>query len=135
MHTWLTLGASAVYFVLAASVLAVLPALIAWAVLRWASGGQILFNRAYYAALLWTLGAGVLALAAVIVAGKGQIDPHHPWASPWVRGALLADLLLGTLLIWRLVPVSRHRLALSHACLGAAAAIVPLLLTLVLYSR
>lgn len=136
MHALLTLSSSLVYFVLAASVVAFVPALISWGVLRWATGCPVPFNRAYYASLVWVFAGSAVALLLLLAGGRDAIDLARPLASPWVRAAALADLLLGAVVFWRMVPRGDgRRISLGNACLGAALAALPAIAALALLHR
>lgn len=122
MHAALTLLSALVYFVLAASALAFVPGVITWRVLRWATGCAVPFNRSYYASLLWTGLASIATLAILIAAGDRAIAMTQPLGSPWLRVALVLDMCLGVLLIWRLVPRGDgYRISIFNACTSVAA--------------
>jgi hypothetical protein len=118
----LTLLSSLVWWVLYSSIGALFCALIAWVVLRWCEHGPPVFNRVYLACLLWTL-AGALMVGGVAI-HEGHVAPPYGalLASGALRLALVADMLLGVVLLWRLIP--RHdarRIRPASACLAVAA--------------
>ncbi len=121
MTTLLTLISTAVWWVLYSSLIALLCALIGWGVLRWAEGRAVVFNRLYLACLVWTL-AG-MALVGGVAALSGHL--HPPYApllqSGALRLALVADMVLGVWLIWRLTPrLDARRMRLTSACMAVA---------------
>lgn len=121
MSTLLAWLSFLIWWLLSCSVGALFSALAAWAVLRWAEHGTgTVFNRVYLACLLWHLAGCLIGLAAWHF---GRLQPPYAaaLASPWARGALLANMLLGAFLLWRLVPRSdAHRVRPASACLAAA---------------
>jgi len=122
MTTLLTLISSLLWWVLYSSIFALFFALIAWAVLRWAERGNVVFNRVYFACLLWNL-IGMLLIVGV-AAFEGHL--HPPYAtllgSGLLRGALVLDMLIGSVLLWRMTPrVDAHRIRIGSACLAVAA--------------
>jgi uncharacterized BrkB/YihY/UPF0761 family membrane protein len=122
MTTVLTLLSSLLWWVLYSSVLALLFALVSWPVLRWSERCAVVFNRTYLACLLWAM-LGLLLVASV-AAFEGHL--HPPYApllnSGLLRWALVLDMLLGTALLWRLVPrVDAHRIRPGSACMAVAA--------------
>lgn len=121
MSTALTVISTLLWWVLYSSMAALAFALIGWCVLRWAERCAVVFNRVYLACLLWTL-AGLLLVIGV-AAYEGRL--HPPYAalldSGLLRGALVLDMLLGCVLLWRLVPrVDAHRIRPGSACLAVA---------------
>ena len=116
--TWLSF---LIWWLLSCSVGALFTALLAWVVMRWAEHGVgAVFNRIYLDCLLWNLAGFLIGLVAWHV---GRLQPPYAaaLASPWVRGALLANMLLGAFLLWRLVPRrDAHRVRPASACLAAA---------------
>jgi len=118
----LALISSLVWWVLYGSIGALACALIAWVVLRWAERCNVVFNRVYFASLIWTL-LGMLLVAGV-PAHEGIVRPplRPLLASNLLRGALVADMLIGAALIWRLTPrIDAHRVRPGSACLAVAA--------------
>jgi len=114
---------SLLWWVLYGSIFALFFALVAWVALRWAERCNVVFNRVYLACLLWSL-AGLLLVAGV-AAHEGRLRPPYAalLASTPLRLALVLDMLLGALLLWRLVPrVDARRIRLSSACMAVAAA-------------
>ena len=122
MTTVLTLFSSALWWVLYSSMAALVFALIGWSVLRWAEGVAVVFNRLYFACLLWALVS--VALVALVAAAEGHLQP--PYApllrSGALRWALVADMLVGAALIWRLTPrIDARRVRPGSACMAVAA--------------
>lgn len=118
----LALISSLVWWVLYGSIGALACALIAWVVLRWAERCNVVFNRVYFASLIWTL-LGMLLVAGV-AAHEGIVRPplRPLLASNLLCGALVADMLIGAALIWRLTPrIDAHRVRPGSACLAVAA--------------
>ena len=121
MHLALTILSSLIYFVLAASVLAVVPGVVTWRVLRWSTGCPVPFNRTYYASLLWMLLGGALTLLVLLAGGDHGVALQQPLASPWLRLSLLLNMLLGVVLTWRLVPRGDgYRITVLNACTSVA---------------
>lgn len=121
MHLALTVLSSLIYFVLAASALAVVPGVVTWRVLRWSTRCPVPFNRTYYASLLWLLLGGALTLLVLLAGGDRGVVLLQPLASPWLRLALLLNMLLGVVLTWRLVPRGDgHRISVLDACTSVA---------------
>lgn len=122
MITLLTVLSSLLWWVLYSSIFALLFALIAWAVLRWAERGNVVFNRVYLACLVWNL-IGLLLIVGV-AAYEGHLQP--PYApllnSGLLRLALVLDMLIGSALLWRLIPrVDARRIRPASACMAVAA--------------
>jgi hypothetical protein len=122
MTTVLTLISSLLWWVLYSSIGALFFALIGWSVLRWTERSAVVFNRLYLACLLWNL-AGVL-LVVCVAAYEGHL--HPPYAalmrSGLLRCALVLDMLIGTVLVWRLTPrVDARRIRPGSACMAVAA--------------
>lgn len=122
MITLLTVLSSLLWWVLYSSIFALLFALIAWAVLRWAERGSVVFNRVYLACLVWNL-IGLLLIVGV-AAYEGHLQP--PYApllnSGLLRLALVLDMLIGSALLWRLIPrADAHRIRPASACMAVAA--------------
>jgi len=121
MTTLLTVISSLLWWVLYSSMAALVCALIGWSVLRWAERCAVVFNRIYLACLLWTL-AGMLLVVGV-AAYEGRL--HPPYAalldSGLLRGALVLDMLIGSVLLWRLVPrIDARRIRPGSACMAVA---------------
>lgn len=117
----LALVSSLVWWVLYGSIGALACALIAWVVLRWVERCNVVFNRVYLACLVWTL-LGMLLMAGV-AAHEGIVRPplRPLLASNLLRVALVADMLLGAVLVWRLTPrVDARRVRPGSACLAVA---------------
>ncbi|MDE2155351.1 MAG: hypothetical protein KGJ32_05565 [Xanthomonadaceae bacterium] len=122
MTTVLTLVSSLLWWVLYSSIFALFCALIAWAVLRWAERGNVVFNRVYLACLLWNL-TGMLLIVGV-AAFEGRLHPPYAalLSSGLLRGALVLDMLIGSVLLWRMTPrVDAHRIRIGSACMAVAA--------------
>jgi hypothetical protein len=122
MITLLTLLSSLLWWVLYSSIFAMFFALIAYAVLRWTERSRVLFNRVYLACLLWNL------IGLVLIVGVAGFEGHlHPpyaplLASGLLRFALVLDMLIGTVLLWRLIPrIDAHRIRPGSACMAVAA--------------
>lgn len=122
MTTVLTLLSSLLWWVLYSSIFALVFALIAWPVLRWAERSNVVFNRLYLACLLWSL-TGVLLVAAVALYEGHVKPPYAPLlASGALRFALVLDMVIGVALLWRLIPrTDAHRIRPTSACLAVAA--------------
>jgi hypothetical protein len=121
VNTLLTFLSAVIWWVLYSSAAALVPALLVWIILRWLEKTPVLFNRAYLASLFWTLfglGAGGLVLLAL------RSSPAHGYAmfsSPWLRGVLVLDMIVGALLIWRMVPrIDARRVRPTSACMAVA---------------
>lgn len=122
MTTVLTLFSSVLWWVLYSSMAALACALIGWCVMRWSEGITVVFNRLYFACLLWALLS--IALVTLIAAAEGHL--HPPYApllrSGMLRWALVADMLVGAIFIWRLTPrADARRVRPGSACLAVAA--------------
>lgn len=136
MSLWLTIISSLLGWVLYSSLLALFLALIAWPVLRWAEHSGVVFNRVYLACLLWNLIGSALLVA--VAAQQGLLQPPHAGLlqssvlqsrvlqsgllqSGVLRGALVLDMLLGSVLLWRLIPRSdARRIRPASACMAVA---------------
>lgn len=121
MNALLTVVSSLVWWVLYGSIAALCCALIAWVVLRWIERCNVVFNRVYLACLLWTL-LGMLLVVGV-AAYEGHLQPpFRPLlASGLLRWTLVADMLIGAALVWRLTPrLDARRVRLGSACLAVA---------------
>lgn len=122
MTTALTLLSSLLWWVLYSSIFALLFAVIAYAVLRWAERSTVVFNRVYLACLLWNL-IGLLLIAAV-AAFEGRLHPpyHALLNSGLLRVTLVLDMLIGSALLWRMTPrVDARRIRAGSACMAVAA--------------
>ena len=80
----LTLLSAAIWWVIYSSAAAVVPALITWLTLRWLEKTAVVFNRAYFASLIWMLLA-VLTGGLVIASQHGQAVGQSLFALPWMR--------------------------------------------------
>jgi hypothetical protein len=121
MTTLLTLISSLLWWVLYSSIGALFFALIGWSVLRWTERCAVVFNRLYFACLLWTL-IGVL-LVVIVAAYEGHLHPPYAalMSSGLLRCALVLDMLVGTVLVWRLTPrVDARRIRPGSACMVVA---------------
>ena len=118
----LTLISTLLWWVLYSSIGALLFAIIAWSVLRWAERCPVVFNRAYFACLVWTL-FGLLLVGGVAMAEGHTHPPYGPLlGSMWLRGALVVDMVAGVVLLWRLIPrIDAHRIRPTSACMAVAA--------------
>ena len=122
MQTLLTLLSTLLWWVLYGSIVALFASLVAWPVLRWSERSNVVFNRVYFACLLWSLlGQLLVGLAA---AHEGNVRPPYGplLASLPLRLALVVDMLVGALLLWRLTPrVDARRIRPTSACMAMAA--------------
>lgn len=121
MTTLLTVISSLLWWVLYSSMAALAFALVGWSVLRWTERCAVVFNRIYLACLIWTM-LGMLLIVAV-AAFEGHLQP--PYAellnSGLLRVVLVLDMLIGTVLLWRLVPrIDAHRIRPGSACMAVA---------------
>jgi hypothetical protein len=121
MTILLTVISSLLWWVLYSSMAALVFALIGWSVLRWTERCAVVFNRIYFACLLWTM-IGMLLVVGV-AAYEGHL--HPPYAallnSGLLRCALVLDMLIGTALLWRLTPrIDAHRIRPGSACMAVA---------------
>lgn len=121
MTTLLTLVSTLVWWVLYSSIGALFFALIAWSVLRWSERCAVVFNRTYLACLVWTL-MGLLLVAGVALHEGHTRPPYAPLlTSPLLRSALVLDMVIGVIVLWRLIPrVDAHRIRPTSACLAVA---------------
>lgn len=121
MTTLLTVISTLLWWVLYSSIAALASALVGWCVLRWTERCAVVFNRIYLACLLWAM-VGLLLVAGV-AAYEGHL--HPPYAallnSGLLRAALVLDMLIGSVLLWRLVPrIDAHRIRPGSACMAVA---------------
>jgi len=120
----LTLLSAAIWWIIYSSAAAVVPALIVWGVLRWLERTPVVFNRAYFASLLWTL-AVVLSGGLVIAGQHGQAVGQSIFTLPWMRAALVLNMLLGVVAVWWLVPrIDARRVKPTSACMAVAIVMV-----------
>ncbi|WP_424682248.1 hypothetical protein [Frateuria sp. YIM B11624] len=122
MQILLTLLSTLLWWVLYGSILALFASLVAWPVLRWSERGNVVFNRVYFACLLWSL-LGLL-LVGLAAAHEGNVRPPYGplLASLPLRLALVVDMVVGALLLWRLTPrVDARRIRPTSACMAMAA--------------
>ncbi|WP_199100635.1 hypothetical protein [Dyella sp. ASV21] len=121
MTTLLTLVSALLWWVLYSSIGALFFALIAWTVLRWSEHCPVVFNRTYLACLVWTM-VGLLLVAAVALHEGHTRPPYGPLlSSSLLRGALVVDMLIGALVLWRLIPrIDARRIRPTSACLAVA---------------
>lgn len=121
MTTLLTVISSLLWWVLYSSMAALVFALIGWSVMRWTERCGVVFNRIYFACLLWTM-LGMLLVVGV-AAYEGHLHPPYAalLSSGLLRCVLVLDMLLGTVLLWRLVPrVDARRIRPGSACMAVA---------------
>jgi hypothetical protein len=127
--TFLTVISTLLWWVLYSSMAALLFALIGWSVLRWTERCAVVFNRIYLACLLWTMAGLLLVLGVATLEGQLLPATHaqlHQWyalllGSGLLRLALVLDMLIGAVLLWRLVPrIDAHRIRPGSACMAAA---------------
>lgn len=121
MTTFLTIISSLLWWVLYSSMAALVFALIGWSVLRWTERCNVVFNRIYFACLLWTM-IGMLLMVGV-AAYEGRLHPPYAalLSSGLLRVTLVVDMLIGTVLLWRLVPrVDARRIRPGSACMAVA---------------
>jgi len=120
----LTLLSAGIWWVIYSSAAAVLPAVMIWAILRWLERTPVVFNRAYFASLLWAL--SLVALGGLVIAAQhGQAVGQSVFALPWMRAVLVVGMLLGAFLVWRLVPrVDARRVKPTSACMAVAMVMV-----------
>jgi hypothetical protein len=122
MSFLLTLLSAFLWWVLYGSMAALVAALIAWPVLRWIERSAVVFNRVYLACLLWSLFG--LLLVALVAAHEGRLRPPYGplLASGSLRLALVIDMVVGALLLWRLTPrFDARRIRPTSACMAVAA--------------
>ncbi|WP_158880351.1 hypothetical protein [Rhodanobacter sp. L36] len=122
MTTLLTLISSLLWWVLYSSIGALFFALIGWSVLRWTERTPVVFNRLYLACLLWNL-VGIL-LVVLVAVYEGHLHPPYAalMTSGLLRLALVLDMIVGSLLLWRLTPrIDAHRIRPGSACMAVAA--------------
>jgi hypothetical protein len=123
-QTLLTFLSAAIWWVIYSSAAAIVPALIVWGSLRFLEKKAVVFNRAYFASLLWALVA-VLTGGLVIAAQHGQAPGESIFVLPWMRASLVLDMLIGVYLIWRLVPrIDGRRVKPTSACMAVALVMV-----------
>ncbi|SFR91812.1 hypothetical protein SAMN05216570_0610 [Dyella sp. OK004] len=119
MNTLLVLLSSLLWWVLYSSIGALFIAIIAWAVLRWIERYPVVFNRTYLACLLWMM-IDVVVIAVVFVRSGAQFDAAV-LKTVWWRVFMVANMLLGAALLWRLVPrIDARRIKPTSACLAVA---------------
>lgn len=122
MTTLLTVLSSLLWWVLYSSIFALFFALIAYAVLRWTERGNVVFNRVYLACLVWNLIG--MAMIVAVAAAEGHLRPPYGvlLTSGLLRCALVLDMVIGTLLLWRLTPrADARRIRPGSACMAIAA--------------
>ncbi|WP_243048024.1 hypothetical protein [Dyella sp. RRB7] len=122
MTTLLTLLSTLLWWVLYSSIGALFFAIIAWSVLRWIERCPVVFNRTYLACLVWSL------VSLLIITGVAMHEGHlrPPFApllnSTLLRSALVVDMVIGAVLLWRLIPrIDAHRIRPTSACMAVAA--------------
>ena len=122
MNTALAVTSTLLWWVLYSSMAALVFVLIGWSVLRWTERCAVVFNRVYLACLLWTM-LGLLLVFLVAVC-EGAVHPPYGGLlhSGLLRVALVLDMLLGAVLLWRLVPrIDARRIRPGSACMAVAA--------------
>ncbi|MGP1665589.1 MAG: hypothetical protein ACTS5I_06695, partial [Rhodanobacter sp.] len=121
MTTLLTLISTLLWWVLYSSMAALLFALVGWVVLRWSERHAVVFNRVYFACLLWTMAGLLLITGAAAYEGNLQ-PPYGPLLNSIpLRLTLVLDMLIGTVLLWRLVPrLDARRIRPGSACMAVA---------------
>lgn len=121
MTTLLAVISSLLWWVLYSSMAALVFALIGWSVLRWTERCAVVFNRIYFACLLWSM-IGMLLIVGV-AALEGHLRPPYTalLSSGLLRIVLVLDMLIGTVLLWRLVPrIDARRIRPGSACMAVA---------------
>ncbi|WP_430391450.1 hypothetical protein [Dyella sp. 20L07] len=121
MTTLLTLLSTLLWWVLYSSIGALFFAIIAWSVLRWIERCPVVFNRAYLACLVWNL-IGMLLVTGVAM-HEGLVKPPYAplLGSTLLRGALVLDMVIGVIVLWRLIPrIDARRIRPTSACLAVA---------------
>jgi len=91
-------------------------------VLRWIERCAVVFNRVYFASLLWAM-IGLLLVAGT-AAYEGRLHPPYAalLSSGLLRIMLVVDMLIGVLLLWQLVPrIDARRIRPGSACMAVAA--------------
>ncbi len=89
--------------------------------LRWIERCPVVFNRLYLACLWWNLLG--MALILGVAAWEGHLRPPYVTllSSGLLRVALVLDMLIGVMLLWRLVPrIDAHRIRPGSACMAVA---------------
>ncbi len=122
MTSLLTVASTLLWWVLYSSIFALFFALIAFVVLRWTERSSVVFNRVYMACLFWNL------IGMLLIVGVASFEGHlHPPYAPLLtsgllRFALVLDMLIGVLLLWRLTPrADARRIRPGSACMAVAA--------------
>jgi hypothetical protein len=121
MTTVLTVISSLLWWVLYSSMAALLFAAMGYLVLRWIERCPVVFNRLYLACLWWSLLG--MALILGVAAWEGHLRPPYValLSSGLLRVALVVDMLIGVVLLWRLVPrIDAHRIRPGSACMAVA---------------
>jgi hypothetical protein len=121
MTTLLTLLSTLLWWVLYSSIAALFFALMAWTVLRWIERCPVVFNRTYLACLVWNL-IGLLIITGVAMHEGNMRPPFAPLLnSVLLRGALVVDMLIGVVVLWRLIPrIDARRIRPTSACMAVA---------------
>jgi hypothetical protein len=121
MNSVLAVTSTLLWWVLYSSMAALVFALIGWSVMRWTERCAVVFNRIYLACLLWTM-TGLL-LVFLVAVYEGALHPPYDdlLRSGLLRVALVLDMLLGAILLWRLVPrADARRIRPGSACMAVA---------------
>jgi hypothetical protein len=119
--TLLTILSTLLWWVLYSSIGALFFAIIAWSVLRWIERCPVVFNRTYLACLVWSLIS--LLLITGVAMHEGHVRPPFTplFNSTLLRGALVVDMVIGAVVLWRLIPrIDAHRIRPTSACLAVA---------------
>lgn len=121
MTSVLTLLSSLIWWVLFSSVGAVLPAVIAWMVLRWSERAPVVFNRVYLACLIWCLLTLLIGATAAVHVGVTRAPFGPLIASGTFRVSLVLSMLIGVVALWRLIPrIDARRIRVGSACVAVA---------------
>lgn len=121
MTSVLTLLSSLIWWVLFSSVGAVLPAVLAWIVLRWSERAPVVFNRVYLACLIWCLFTVLLSAGVAMHLGIMHAPFGPLVASGTFRASLVLSMLVGVMALWRLIPrIDARRIRFGSACVAVA---------------
>ena len=122
MTGFLTLLSSLIWWVLYGSIGAIVPSAIAWMVLRWSEGAPVVFNRTYFACLIWSMLTLLLGAMAAAHVGITR-PPFGPLiATGTFRVVLVISMMIGVIALWRLIPrVDARRIRIGSACVAVAA--------------
>jgi hypothetical protein len=121
MTSVLTLLSSLIWWVLASSAGAIVPALIAWIVLRWSERAPVVFNRVYLACLIWCLLTLLIGAMTAVHVGVTRAPFGPLIASGTFRVSLVLSMLIGVVVLWRLIPrIDARRIRVGSACVAVA---------------